>query len=320
MVIEYLRNVTSPNWNTCHQIIIYFHTALYCCLPQLRVHWKDSLQYFLQNRSIVVMNSLSFYLSWKVLTSLFLRTVLPYTVFLVDSFFFLFLFLSVVWIYYFIPFWTARFLLWNPLVVLWKLPLYVINHFTLAAFKILSLSLTLCVLRHSVTQVLLFATWEPGVHQAPLPMEFSRQEYCNLLLLPLVTIQGILLIQGSNPCLLYLLYCRKSLYDCTTREAPLTLHSLITLCLSMVFCGYFLVYFFELIESLHFIPPSDKLSAPFSCSSFVIPIIWVRSTWQCHINLIGLFAFFFFFFLSFAPLWMISNDLSSSSLILSSAY
>ena len=142
MVIEYLRNVTSPNWNTCYQIIVYFHAALYCCLPQLRFHWKDSLQYFLQNRSIVVMNSLSFYLSWKVLTSLFLRTVLPLTVFLVDSFFFFFLFLSAVWIYYFIPFWTAGFLLWNPLVVLWKLPLYVINHFTLAAFKILSLSLS----------------------------------------------------------------------------------------------------------------------------------------------------------------------------------
>ena len=92
MVIEYLRNVTSPNWNTCYQIIVYFHAALYCCLPQLRFHWKDSLQYFLQNRSIVVMNSLSFYLSWKVLTSLFLRTVLPLTVFLVDSFFFFFSF------------------------------------------------------------------------------------------------------------------------------------------------------------------------------------------------------------------------------------
>ena len=157
-------------------------------------------------------------------------------------------------------------------------------------------------------------------------MEFSRQGYCNRLLFPSVTIQGILLIQGSNPCLLYLLYCRKILYDCTTWEAPLTLHSLIILCLSMVLFGYFLVYFFELIESLSISFPrfgksgaiisSDKLSAPFSCSSFVIPIIWVRSTWQCPINLIGLFAFF----LSFAPLWMISNDLSSSSLILSSAY
>ena len=142
MGFEYLRNVTSPNWDTCYERIVYFHTALYCCLPQLRFHWKDSLQYFLQNRSIVVMNSLSFCLSWKVLTSLFWRTVLPDTVFLVDSLFFFFLFLSAVSIYYFIPFWTARFLLWNPPVVLWKLPLHVINHFSLAAFKILSLSLS----------------------------------------------------------------------------------------------------------------------------------------------------------------------------------
>ena len=36
----------------------------------------------------------------------------------------------------------------------------------------------------SLSQVLLFATQTPGVHQAPLSMEFSRQEYGNRLLFP----------------------------------------------------------------------------------------------------------------------------------------
>ena len=46
-------------------------------------------------------------------------------------------------------------------------------------------------------------------HQAPLSMEFSRQEYwrgCHFLL------QGIFRTQGSNPCLLCLLHCRQILY------------------------------------------------------------------------------------------------------------
>ena len=162
--------------------------------------------------------------------------------------------------------------------------MYVINHFSLAAFKILSSSLPLCALNHSVKS---YSLRPKSLESTRLlcPWNFPGK---SMVIGYYFLLQGILLIQGSNPCLLYLLYCRKILYYCTTWEAPLTLHSLIILCLSMVFFGYFLVYFFELIESLSISFPrfgksgaivsSDKLSAPFSCSSFAIPIIWIRST------------------------------------------
>ena len=59
--------------------------------------------------------------------------------------------------------------------------------------------LSACVL----SPVRLFETPWTVAHQAPLSMEFSRQEYWNGLPFPL---QGIFPIQGLNPHLLHLLH------------------------------------------------------------------------------------------------------------------
>ena len=60
-----------------------------------------------------------------------------------------------------------------------------------------------CMLSH-FSRVRLFVTLWTAARQAPLSMGFSRQEYwsgfCDALL------QGIFMTQGSNPCLLCLLY------------------------------------------------------------------------------------------------------------------
>ena len=53
--------------------------------------------------------------------------------------------------------------------------------------------------------------------QAPLSMEFSRQEYwsgCHVLL------QGILQTQGSNPCLLRLLYLAGGFFTASNGMDP----------------------------------------------------------------------------------------------------
>ena len=60
-----------------------------------------------------------------------------------------------------------------------------------------------CVLSRS-SCVQLFATLWTIVHQAPLTMRFSRQDYWRGLPFP----PGDFPTQGSNPCLLHLLYCR----------------------------------------------------------------------------------------------------------------
>ena len=60
-----------------------------------------------------------------------------------------------------------------------------------------------------LSHVWLFVTQWTIAHQAPLSMEFSRQEYwsdCHYLL------QGIFPTQGLNLHLLYLLHCRQVLY------------------------------------------------------------------------------------------------------------
>ena len=65
-----------------------------------------------------------------------------------------------------------------------------------------------CMLGCSVT----FDSWWPRgpvAHQAPLSMEFSRQEYWSGLPFPT---PGDLPHQRSNPCLLCLLHCRQILY------------------------------------------------------------------------------------------------------------
>ena len=59
-----------------------------------------------------------------------------------------------------------------------------------------------------------FATPWTVAHQAPLSMEFSRQESgvgCHFLL------QGIFLTQGSNPSLLH---CRQTLYHLSPQGSP----------------------------------------------------------------------------------------------------
>ena len=67
----------------------------------------------------------------------------------------------------------------------------------------------MCVREHvrcRFSPVQLFATWWTVVHQGPLSMGFSRQEYWSGFPSPP---PGIFPIQGSNLCLLY---CRWSLY------------------------------------------------------------------------------------------------------------
>ena len=54
-------------------------------------------------------------------------------------------------------------------------------------------------------------------HQAPLSMEFSRQEYWSRLPFP---IQRIFLIQGSNLCLLHLLHWQGVLYQLCHLGSP----------------------------------------------------------------------------------------------------
>ena len=63
------------------------------------------------------------------------------------------------------------------------------------------------------SRVQLFVTLWNVARQAPLSVGFSRQEYWSALL------QGVFLTQGSNPCLLWLLHCRRILYHWATREA-----------------------------------------------------------------------------------------------------
>ena len=55
----------------------------------------------------------------------------------------------------------------------------------------------------SLSRVQLFVTPWTVAHQAPLSIEFSRQEYWSGL--PFL-LQGILPTQGSNPCFLYFLH------------------------------------------------------------------------------------------------------------------
>ena len=72
-----------------------------------------------------------------------------------------------------------------------------------------------CMLSH-FSCVRLLATLWTIVLQAPLSMEFSRQEYWSGLPCPL---PGVFPTQESNPHLLYLLHCRRILYCWATREA-----------------------------------------------------------------------------------------------------
>ena len=59
-----------------------------------------------------------------------------------------------------------------------------------------------------------FATPQTVAHQAPLSMEFSRQEYWSGLLFPS---PGIFPTQGSNPGLLH---CRQILYHLSYQGSP----------------------------------------------------------------------------------------------------
>ena len=81
------------------------------------------------------------------------------------------------------------------------------------------------------SHVRLFATLWTIVRQAPLPMETVQVR----ILQWVASIPGIFPIQGSNPCLLWLLNCRQILYHWATREALLTeylmpIHSFMSLC------------------------------------------------------------------------------------------
>ena len=69
---------------------------------------------------------------------------------------------------------------------------------------------------HGLCCICLFETPWTVAHQAPLSMEFSRQEYWSGLLFPT---PGIFPTQGSNLQLLGLLHCRQILYYCSTWEA-----------------------------------------------------------------------------------------------------
>ena len=81
-----------------------------------------------------------------------------------------------------------------------------------------------CVL-NCFSRVQLFATPWTIAHQAPLSMEFPRQEYWRGLPFPS---PGDLLIQGSNLCLLH---CWWILYHFTTREVNTSAWAANRLCL-----------------------------------------------------------------------------------------
>ena len=102
-----------------------------------------------------------------------------------------------------------------------------VSCFFLAIFKILSLSfdsliimclgvypVCVCVcVCSSLSHVKLFERPWIVAHKAPLPMEFSRQEYCSGLPFPS---PGDLPNLGIEPSPLY---CRQILYHLTTKEA-----------------------------------------------------------------------------------------------------
>ena len=67
------------------------------------------------------------------------------------------------------------------------------------------------MLAQTLRHAQLIATPWTIAHQAPLPMDFSRQEYWSGLPLPFFP------TQGSN---LHLLHCRQNLYHWSTGEAP----------------------------------------------------------------------------------------------------
>ena len=73
------------------------------------------------------------------------------------------------------------------------------------------------VFSRSLQSVQLFVTPWTVARQAPLSMEFSRQEYWSG---DHALIQGIFLTQGLNPCLLRLPHCRQILYCWASGEAP----------------------------------------------------------------------------------------------------
>ena len=73
-----------------------------------------------------------------------------------------------------------------------------------------------CVLSH-FSRVWLFLTLWTVTCQAPLSMEFSRQEYFSGLLCPA---PGIFPTQLLNPCLLDLLHCRQILYPPSQLGSP----------------------------------------------------------------------------------------------------
>ena len=84
----------------------------------------------------------------------------------------------------------------------------------------------------SLNRIQLFATPWTVARQAPLSMEFSRQEWSGLPFL----LQGIFPAQGSNA---YLLQCRQILYHCATWEA----HVIESLKLRAKKCDLYLVMF-----------------------------------------------------------------------------
>ena len=79
-----------------------------------------------------------------------------------------------------------------------------------------SLSRETCMLSHFSHVQLCVTPWAVAC-QAPLSMEFSRQENTGVSCHGFL--QGIFLTQGSNPCFLH---CRQILYCWATGEAPET--------------------------------------------------------------------------------------------------
>ena len=79
-----------------------------------------------------------------------------------------------------------------------------------------------------IVQSLLFVTPWTAAFQAPLSMEFFRQEYWSMLLFPP---PGDLPKLGLNLCLLCLLHWQAVLYHCVTWEA----HHLVHLNILLVF-------------------------------------------------------------------------------------
>lgn len=116
---------------------------------------KYPLVLVVRQTDLVMMNSIRFCLFWKVFisSSLLKNSFVRYNIlFLVDS-----LFLSIFWIYHPTVSWPVKF---PQRDLLMGAPLYVISHFSLIAFKILSVNFENLIIMHLGVALLGFSLFD----------------------------------------------------------------------------------------------------------------------------------------------------------------